>query len=225
MGRLQKQFLLINKRPILEYSLDVFLRCPQISGIILTVPRGKVPFAKRFVRSRYPDAEIRVISGGTTRRDSSYRALSFIQKERGGCDYVVFHDGVRPTVSKEMVVSVIENARKYGAAVLGSMALNVIVQVEDGMVCNAFNATTVYNTQTPHCYRFDWIKDAHESRLNGGLEKKNHENIELVRAFGKPVKVIESFYQNMKLTFLQDIVPLSALLKRALRERDFFSFD
>lgn len=223
MGSLEKQFLSINRKPILSYSIDILLRCPEVSGIILVVPGVKIPDVKQFIGCIYPQFDIRVIAGGKTRRDSSYRAITYINQKIGGCEYVIFHDGVRPTLSMAMITAVVKTAKKYGAAVLGSMALNVIARVDRrGIIGDAFNANMVYNTQTPHCYRFDWIKMAHEHRVNRGRGRVAYENIELVFAIGKRIRIVDDFYRNMKLTFPQDIVVLETLLKHAEQDENFF---
>jgi 2-C-methyl-D-erythritol 4-phosphate cytidylyltransferase len=221
MGGVLKQFLRVNKYPIIFYSLDIFLKCSFISGIIIVVPHDKVVYMRKIISKKYPNKKIDVISGGKTRRSSSFSAINFISKEKGGCDYVIFHDGVRPLITKKMVQSVIMEAKTYGAAVLGSQALNVVVTLKDKKVLHAINANTVYNTQTPHCYKFDLIKRAHESKINKKAGSDTLENIELVKSLGVEIKLVDKFYRNMKLTFPQDIVPLSSLLKCA-RSKTFF---
>lgn len=222
MGGLLKQFLKVNKKPIIFYSIDVFLQCPFVEGIIVVVPRSKIHYMRRVLSKNYPNKKIDVIAGGQTRRASSHNALTFIEEEKNGCDYVIFHDGVRPLVTKEMVNSVVKEAKKHGAAILGARALNVIVTHADKKIVRALNAEKMYNTQTPHCYRFELIKKAHESKRNQKSECERFENIELVQSIGGEIKLIDSFYRNMKLTFSQDIIPLSALLKK-LDTKNFFS--
>lgn len=218
-GHLQKQFFLVNKRPVLFYSLDIFLQCPTVSGIIIVVPDYKIDYTKKLIAKNYKGKNIEIIAGGKTRRFSSYNALKFIQEKKGGCDFVIFHDGVRPLLSTEMVQAVIEAAKKCGAAVLGSGALNVIAEVKNGKITQAFNAKKVYNTQTPHCYRFDWILRAHEGDVNRGRAREAFENIELVFALGKKIRIVDGFYRNMKLTFPQDIIVLEALLRHIKSEK------
>lgn len=218
-GHCQKQFFLINGKPILFYSLDVLLRCPFIAGIIIVVPDDKTVHTRKLIAGSYQGKNIEIIAGGKTRRSSSYNALRFIQAKKRGCEYVIFHDGVRPLISTEMVRAVTKEAEKCGAAVLGSGALNVIAEVRNEKIVRAFNAKKVYNTQTPHCYRFDWIMQAHESAVNEGRQREAFENIELVFALGKEIKIVDKFYQNMKLTFSQDMVVLEALLRHIKSEK------
>lgn len=221
IGKYQKQFFHINRRPILFYSLDVFVACPLVSGVVVVVPQDRVLYAKRLIARAYPGRHIEVISGGRTRRLSSYNGLRFIKEELGGCDYVIFHDGVRPLLSVEMVEAVTKEAQRYGAAVLGSQVLNVVAVVKDTTIVEALHPKRIYNTQTPHCYKFNWILGAHEAAANKGKRCANHENIELVHALGKKISIIDSFYRNMKLTFPQDIVALKALLKKS-QSKGFF---
>jgi 2-C-methyl-D-erythritol 4-phosphate cytidylyltransferase len=222
IGGAQKQFFLINRKPILRYSVEVFLESRSISDIIIVVPKQRVSSTTRLIRRWYKGGRVFVIAGGETRRLSSYAGLTFIREQLGGCGYVVFHDGVRPLVAGEMIESVLHEAKKHGAAVLGSQVLNVIANVREGWIVDSYHPKTMFNTQTPHCYRFDWILGAHEAEVNSGRDRTAYENIELVHAFGKKIRVVDRYYRNMKLTFPQDIIALSALLKRS-KQKGFFN--
>lgn len=209
MGGVYKQFSYINGYPILFYSIDIFTKCKFINRVIVVVPKNKIKYARGLISKKYNQNNIDVIAGAKTRRGSSSNAINYIITEKMGCDYVIFHDGVRPLINIKMVEEVLSEAKKYGAAVLGSSVLNVIVSLKNKIITEVFNANSVYNTQTPHCYRFDIIKKAHENNGNEILE-----NIELVCSLGGKIKLVDKFYRNMKLTFPQDIAPLSSLLKK-----------
>jgi 2-C-methyl-D-erythritol 4-phosphate cytidylyltransferase len=220
MGVFQKQFVKIESKPILSYSIDVMLRSGSIDKVIVTVPKEKSAYAAAFLHKMYGSKKIIVIEGGKTRRFSSYNALKHIKANESGCEYVLFHDGVRPLISRGMVGAVINSAKKYGAAVLGMGVLNVIAAVKNGFIVEALNPRNLRNTQTPHCYKFKWILEAHESEANKGRQFDSLENIEIMHRYGKKIRIIEDFYRNMKLTYKQDIVPIRALLRR--RNSDTF---
>ncbi|MFH0929865.1 MAG: IspD/TarI family cytidylyltransferase [Candidatus Moraniibacteriota bacterium] len=224
MGRIYKQFLVINGKPIIFHSIDKFVKCGLIRRIIVVIPKEKYAYAQKIIHKNYDKKNIDIIVGGKTRRDSSYNALKFIKKNKIKCDYVIFHDGARPLLTVEMINSVIREAAKYGAAVLSSGILNVIVKVEDNYIVNKypFNTKRVHNTQTPHGYRFNWILSAHESPVNKKSESNSLENIELVYNIGKKIRIIDKFYRNMKLTHKQDIIPIEAILKKSDKDNNFF---
>ena len=224
IGRAYKQFFMIGRKPILFYSLDKFIESNSVDDIIIVVPEEKHSFTKHLVSKKNYEKKISVITGGKTRRQSSYNALKFIREHEPSCDLVIFHDGVRPLLSTEMINSVIQEAMKHDAAVLGSGILNVIAEVKNGFIKNTlpFNPKKVFNTQTPHCYKFDLILQAHESKKNEGRELDTLENIELVFNIGKKIRLIDSFYRNMKITFKQDMVPVKAILKYGENKNSFF---
>ena len=140
------------------------------------------------------------------------------------CDYIILHDGVRPLLSVGMTRAVVRKAIKYGAAVLGSKVLNVVVEVKKGTIAKALNPKYIYNTQTPHCYRLDIILEAHESKKNRGKKFDLLENIELVSAIGKKIALVDEYYRNMKLTYRQDIIALEAYLKK-IKTDNFFGMN
>jgi 2-C-methyl-D-erythritol 4-phosphate cytidylyltransferase len=214
MGGFYKQFFRINRKPIIFYSIDIFLRCSFINEIIVVVPKEKFDYAKRIIYKKYGERKISLITGGKARRYSSYNALKFIKDNEKKCDFIIFHDGVRPLLSTEMIKMVTDEAEKHGAAVLGSKVLNVIVASRDNTITKIISPQYTFNTQTPHCYRFDWAIEAHESKINRGMKFDLLENIELVSAVGKKIFLVDKFYRNIKLTYKQDIVALEAYLKK-----------
>jgi 2-C-methyl-D-erythritol 4-phosphate cytidylyltransferase len=113
-----------------------------------------------------------------------------------------------------MIKAVTCESVKHGAAVLGSKVLNVIVTSRRNTIIKVLGPQHSFNTQTPHCYRFDWALEAHESKINSGKKFDLLENIELISAIGKKIVLVDKFYRNMKLTYKQDIVALEAYLKK-----------
>jgi 2-C-methyl-D-erythritol 4-phosphate cytidylyltransferase len=214
MGAFQKQFIIINGKPILAYSIDKMIESALVDKIIVVVPHKKKSYTLQFLQKRYSNKQIIVLAGGRTRRYSSFNALRYIRNHESTCDYVIFHDGVRPLISVSMIKAIIKEAASHGAAVLGQGVLNVIASVKNGYVKKALNPKNLYNTQTPHCYKFKWILGAHLSWVNKGKKFDALENIEIVHRYGKKIRIIDDFYRNMKLTYKQDIVPIQALLKK-----------
>ncbi len=220
MGGLQKQFLRLNKRPVLFYSLDAFAES-NVAGVVIVVPEDKISYTRRLISGKYKHLPIDVIAGGKTRRFSSYNGIEFLRRTKQDCTFVIFHDGVRALISAGMVNAVISSAQTHGAAVLVSRGVNVMVHLEKSVVTAAHSPNAIFNTQTPHCYRLDWIAKAHESPVNRGHKRNAYENIELVLAIGKPIHGVDGFYRNTKLTFPQDVVSLSALVAAQKKNKNF----
>ena len=99
-SRIQKQFLEIDHRPVLYYSLECFQKSPLIQDIILVTGEEMISYCKKEIVERYNFTKVtKVIAGGKERYDSVYQGLLACED----CDYVFIHDGARPFVTEAML--------------------------------------------------------------------------------------------------------------------------
>jgi len=82
-----KQFVNLNGRPIIAYSLETFMKHPDISDIVVSTHEKYSQLVKKLC----PDAIL--VKGGNTRQESSLNALKVCPEDT---DYVLIHDAVRP---------------------------------------------------------------------------------------------------------------------------------
>lgn len=213
-GNSKKQFLRIHQKPLLAYSLEVLLKSKFIRDIVVVIPRDSKKTAEKILLTYKSTNKkgIFLIEGGKQRKDSAYNGLRFIEKKIPKTDYVIFHDAVRPLISQRMVTAVIVAAQKYGAATVGIPAIDLLFTVQDGLIKNAINKAPFYYGFTPQVFKFRNILQAHRK-----AEKKfpgDADNIEILKQTSKsaPVKILEGFYPNIKLTYQSDIALLRFLL-------------
>ena len=103
-----KQFLYVDGRPCLRKTADVFSGMGIFDEIVVTAPEAYMA-ETREVLDGLP---VTVVAGGAMRGDSVAEALKHISSR-----YVLIHDGVRPFVTEETVMNVIEGMIGSKAAV------------------------------------------------------------------------------------------------------------
>ncbi len=74
MGGNFKQFLKINNKPVIFYSLGKFVKCDFLKEIIVVVPKEKINYSAKIIFNKFKDHRIKIIAGGDTRRWSAYNA-------------------------------------------------------------------------------------------------------------------------------------------------------
>jgi 2-C-methyl-D-erythritol 4-phosphate cytidylyltransferase/2-C-methyl-D-erythritol 2,4-cyclodiphosphate synthase len=144
-------------------------------------------------------------------------------------DVVAVHDGARPLVTKELLLSVLTEACESGAALLAVPVKDTLKEVANKELrISATPARSSYwLAQTPQCYRREILEEA----LNKfPKDDKATDESQLVERAGHPVKIVPSIYENLKITTPEDLVIGEAfLLKRfpALKpeSRTGFGFD
>lgn len=224
MGGKLKQFMKIGGRRVVSYSLDKFIRCPFIDTIVVVVPVEKVGYAEKIIKRDFDDPRIRIIAGGKTRRESSYAALRYLRRLDLSTDYVIIHDVARPFISVAMIRSVVEEAKRCGAAILGMVSLETVAEAENGFLRKVPQRENTYYTFTPHCFRFDWIWDAHRAAPYSTGGRSCHD-LELLSRSGRKIKIIDvspptmKYNPNIKITYPPDEKILETFIRHAVGSR------
>ena len=99
----------------IERSLDALL-LGGAEEIVFTVS----PATRSFVEALACPVPSQIVSGGETRAESVYHALSCI----GSAEIVAIHDAARCMVSPETVRASVESARQFGSGVVAVVGRN-----------------------------------------------------------------------------------------------------
>lgn len=207
-----KQFLDLEGKPLLAVTLETFEKCPAVEAIVLVVPGGDMDYCRREIVERYGIRKVsRLVQGGPRRQDSVRMGLNAVE---GHCDLVVIHDAVRPLITRDVIVRVVEAAGKLGAAVTGLQAKDTVKEVDAlGRVVKTYDRRHVWLVQTPQAFRYRDLLAAHEAAIRdnwGGVT----DDAGLVERMGLPVSVVAGAEDNIKITTPHDLELARFLLRR-----------
>lgn len=166
-----KQFMTINEKPVLIYTLEAFQNHPLVDAIAVVCLSGWEPMLKAYA-NQYRITKLRwIFEGGASNQESIHNGIYGLRNN--GCsdeDIVIVHDGVRPLVSERIISDNISVCKKYGYAVTGLVCKEVIMEIKDGLV---FPIDTprerLARTQTPHTYHLGDLINAHEEAALRGI--------------------------------------------------------
>ena len=199
-GTVPKQFLNLNGKPILCYTLKALQESGLISELILVVPKKEYGNACNQWLGK-PEIVTKVVVGGAKRQDSVYNGFCEVSRES---EIVLVHDGVRPFLSHKMIRETINAAREYGAAITAIPVHDTIKRVDaSGLVSQTVERENLWRVQTPQAFQY--------KILNEAFKKANSENFygtdegTLIEHLGAPVKVIEGSEKNIKITRPEDL--------------------
>ena len=199
-GTVPKQFLNLNGKPILYYTLKALQESGLISELILVVPKKEYGNACDQWLGK-PEIVTKVVVGGAKRQDSVYNGFCEVSQES---EIVLVHDGVRPFLSHKMIRETINAAREYGAAITAIPVHDTIKRVDaSGLVSQTVERENLWRVQTPQAFQY--------KVLNEAFKKANSENFygtdegTLIEHLGAPVKVIEGSEKNIKITQPEDL--------------------
>jgi len=215
MGR-PKQFLPLAGRGVCEWSLKAFEDLPEIKEIVLVLTGENLTTqGPRLTRGK-----VKVVEGGETRLGSVSNGLKALSES---VEVVAVHDGARPLVDAETIRLTLKAASKSGAAIAAVPAKDTLKEVENGTVAATPDRSRFWQAQTPQTYRREVLKDALE---RFGSETDATDESQLVERAGHSVVVVQSRYENLKVTTPEDLVIAEALMDGGVMEaRTGFGYD
>ncbi|MEE9258180.1 MAG: 2-C-methyl-D-erythritol 4-phosphate cytidylyltransferase [Nitrospinaceae bacterium] len=195
-----KQFLLLNGKPILSHTIEVFEKCGLVDSLILVGPKKEVetelgdwPNQSSIVRE--------VVVGGEKRQDSVYNGFQAVDADT---DIVIVHDGVRPFVTAEMIKDSVEAANQYGAAIVAVPVSDTIKQSNpDGFIERTVDREGLWRVQTPQAFQYGLLKEALEKASADSFYGTDEGS--LVERLGKKIKIVPGSELNIKITRQEDL--------------------
>lgn len=195
-GDLPKQWQMLAGKPVLAHTLAAFagLRC------VLTIhPDDRA-------RADALQSGARIVEGGQTRAASVRAALESLAGQ--GVTKVLIHDGARPLVSAQVIARVIAALDSHAGAAPALAVTDALWTGDAGQVTGTRDRTGLYRAQTPQGFHFDAILSAHRAYVGDAAD-----DVEVARAAGMAVAIVEGCEDNLKLTFARDFQRAEALLK------------
>ncbi len=210
-GPVAKQFLALGGRPLLLHSLSVLQASPAIQEIILAVPTSERQYCLDEIVTPHGISKVRrIVSGGEQRQDSVRHALAEVSAE---VEIVLVHDAVRPFVSEDMIVRVIQAASVHGAAIVALPMRDTVKQVgPNGVIERTVDRRPLWLAQTPQAFRRDWLEEAHHKAQLNNIHATD--DAHLVELLGRSVMVVEGSGDNIKVTRPEDLDIGEAILNR-----------
>jgi 2-C-methyl-D-erythritol 4-phosphate cytidylyltransferase len=198
-----KQFTELAGTPILIHTLRKFVAVDPVSEIWVALRENEIEGFRQRLQAEAQDVlnkKVEFVGGGEHRQQSVEHALNAISA--GPDDIVLVHDAVRPLVSTEIIVEVIEAAKKYGAAIAGLPAVDTVKQVErtaEGAIIKAtIPRASVVLAQTPQGFRYSVIKKVFDEAVADGF--MGTDEASLAERSGHDVWVVMGSPRNIKIT-------------------------
>ena len=203
-----KQYIELNGRPILYYTLKRFIDNKNIDKIILVVAEDELQYCKEEVLDKYNLAVDSIAFGGKERQDSVYNGL--LKAE--GSEIVLIHDGARPFVSEKIIDDGIKYAKIHGAAAPGVMPKDTIkIKDAEGFSIETPDRSNLVAVQTPQVFSYNVILDCHKKVKENNLVVTDDTMV--VENFGNKVYLYEGEYTNIKITTPEDLILAQYLVK------------
>lgn len=207
-----KQFITVNERPVIIYTLEAFQRHADIDAIAVVCIEGWAQVLQAYAEQFNITKLKHIIPGGENGQDSIRNGVYELEKYYKEDDIVLIHDAIRPMVSEEIISDCIVKTRQYGCAISTIPCAEAMMQTEDGIVSTgSYPRDNLKRTQTPQGFPLGKICDLHRRALEKGITN-SVASCTLMIEMGEQVYFSAGSEKNIKLTTVEDIDIFKALL-------------
>lgn len=205
-----KQFLEMNGKPIIIYTLEHFEYHPEIDEIIIVCIDGWIE-ELRGMLARYGITKVStIVPGGPTGHDSIYYGLCAMKENTKDDEIVLIHDGVRPLINDELISLNIQSTIKNGNAITAESVRESVVHCMDGETIDSVPPRDeMYVAKAPQTFYYAKILSLYEKAQQDGI--KTIDSSHLCSIYHEPMHLIKSTKNNMKITEPADYYIFKAL--------------
>lgn len=198
-----KQFLSINDKPLIIYTMEKFEKHPDIDYIVVTCLKGWDNFIECYAKQFNITKLKAIVLGGETGFESIQNGLNSLSSFANPEDIVLIHDGNRPGVSHETISECI-NVSKQKRSAITFIPVNEVVFNINKENPELLNRDDIIRTQTPHAANY-----AYMTEIYNRAKKQNITNsvafCSLLSELGEELHFVKGSEKNFKITFKEDI--------------------
>lgn len=202
----EKQFAILNKKPLIYYSIQKFNTSLSVDKITIVTTKNRIDFIKKLI-TKYNFYKVReVIIGGRERQDSASNAISILP-DKG---YVAIHDSARPLITLDLIKQGFKVCKTYKAAIPILPVLDTIKTVNQNKISKTIDRSQLCLVQTPQFFEINLLKAAYQKAKKDKYYATDDAN--LIERLGIKVMTFPGLKQNIKITDKVDLKLVKAFL-------------
>ena len=208
-GELPKQYLLLNVKPVLYYSLKAFEKNQLVESISVVISQDAQYLYDEFL-SYYGSEFSKLTSpifGGKERSDSVFNAMSEIANKMIPNDNLIaIHDSARPILSEDLLMELYKTAQEFGGAVPALPLTDTVKEIdENGFIVANPVRERLQAVQTPQIFNFkEYWRAIQICKKENIPVTDDSETYSRFAAYGR-VKLIPGDLRLFKITYKDDI--------------------
>jgi 2-C-methyl-D-erythritol 4-phosphate cytidylyltransferase len=206
-GNLPKQFMPLKDKPVLYYSLKVFLEAYEDLQIILVLPVAFIDVGQEIIDAYFEKDRIRIATGGDTRFESVKNGLKLVEDE----SIIFVHDAVRCLASVNLIHRCYDVAMQTGSAIPVVLSKDSVRLITED-ISEPIDRTKLVFVQTPQTFHSKILLAAYQI----DYKDKFTDEATVVEAYGLKISLTEGEETNIKITKQVDLLIAEKLLDKSL---------
>lgn len=208
-----KQFLELNGKPIIIYTLELFDNHPDIDAIVIACIEDWIPFLKKMINKFEIGKVKKIVSGGSTGQESIYKGLCAAEELSSENETIVLiHDGVRPLITEDTITDNIKKVKECGSCITCIYATETFVVKNDDNTLMIPERKDSLIARAPQSFLLKDIINAHRKALKEG-RNDFIDSCTMMSYYGYKLGLIEGPMENIKIT-----TPTDYFIFRAMNE-------
>ena len=204
-----KQHLDILGKSVVCRTLLSFEECPYVDEIIIAGRSDDILLYRNLVKEHSLKKVKAIIAGGADRQESAFKAFLKISEDTR---FVAVHDAARCLITPEQITRVAVEAFSCGAAIAACKAKDTIKIADGNKIKETPDRETVWQAQTPQIMKADLYRACIYTALEDGY--KGTDDASLCERHGFEVRLVDTGYENIKITTPIDLVIAEAIIKK-----------
>ena len=212
LSAIPKQFITVDDKPIIIYTLEAFEKHPEIDVIAVVCIEGWEIILQNYAKEYNITKLKHIAPSGKVGQESIKNGLDELAKYYSNDDIVLIHDAIRPMVSHEIISECISVTKEKGNAIVCIPCQEAMMETEDGASStSSYPRDNLKRTQTPQGFKLGNILETHKKAKEMGITNSIASCTLLVET-GQKVYFSKGSEKNIKLTTTEDLAIFRALL-------------
>lgn len=211
-----KQFLELNGKPIIIYTIELFDNHPDIDGIIVVCLESWIPFLEKMIKKFEINKVVRIVPGGMSGQESIYKGLcateEYISAKEKEDAIVLIHDGVRPLITEETITDNIRMASEKGNCITCVPATETFVVTQKDGSLEIPSRKDSLIARAPQTFKLKDIITAHRKAQAEGIGDFI-DSCTMMSYYGYQMNTIIGPMENIKITTPTDFFVFRAMVE------------
>lgn len=207
-----KQFLKLNDKEIIIYTLEIFENSKEIDGIVVSCLEEKIMELQELVKKYNLKKVIKIVKGGETGQESIYNGIIAAKEiSKNENSILLIHDGVRPLINQKVISDSINCVEKNKNAIIVAPAIETIIKSKENKIENIYERSTCFMARAPQSFYLRDILEAHEKARKD--KREFIDSASLMKYYGHKLYIVEGPSENIKIT-----TPIDFYMFKAIKE-------
>jgi 2-C-methyl-D-erythritol 4-phosphate cytidylyltransferase len=198
-----KQYLKIQNKCVLEYTLERFCFNPLIEGVVVALAEEDPYWPKLSISNH---EKIMIVNGGVERCHSVLNGLKTLANKAKAADWVMVHDAARPCLREDDIETLIKKVNEKGTGGILAVPVRDTMKRVDSANCvsETVDRTGLWHALTPQMFRLAELTLAIENALDNGIQVTDE--AQALELLNTQPQIVEGHPDNIKITHPEDLL-------------------